>query len=376
MRNSADRFVMRLLAVILLLLVFSSTSSAETADTIAFSLPEGFTAEVLVADVPNARSLALGERGTLFISTRRLGKLYAVSNPFSDAQEILTIAEELKMPSGITFFDGALYVAEAKRLIRYSGIEENLTAPGEPEILISELPYKNMLHAWKYIDVGPDGKLYMAMGAPCNVCEAEDLNVILRMNPDGTETEVFATGVRNSVGFDWHPETREFWFTDNGRDMMGDEIPPCELNRAHEPGLDFGFPYCHGRDIADPKFGEIGNCADAEPPVQDLGPHVAPLGMVFYTGNMFPETYRGHVFIAEHGSWNRSKSAGKTGYLVSLVTLDGNSSVGYEPFMQGFLDEQEEALGRPVDLLVAPDGSLLVSDDLRGAVYRVMYAGE
>jgi glucose/arabinose dehydrogenase len=192
------------------------------------------------------------------------------------------------------------------------------------------------------------------------------------MNPDGSEREVFARGIRNSVGFTWHPRTGELWFTDNGRDMLGDDVPPCELNRAPVAGLDFGFPYCHGGSIADPEFGKLGRCEDSVPPVQALGPHVAPLGVRFYTGDMFPEPYRGQVLIAEHGSWNRSREAGKTGHRVTLVRLEGDRAVSYESFMEGFLDGQT-ALGRPVDLLVAPDGSLLVSDDTAGAVYRVSY---
>ena len=245
---------------------------------------------MLIHDVPNARSLTLGDEGTLFISTRRLGKLYAVKNPFSDSPEVLTIVEDLKMPNGITFFDGALYVAEAKRLIRYPGIEGSLDEPGEPEVLFAELPYKNMLHAWKYIDVGPDGKLYMAMGAPCNVCEADELSVIMRMNPDGSDSEIFASGVRNSVGFDWHPQTREFWFTDNGRDMLGDEVPACELNRAYRPGLDFGFPYCHGQDVVDPKFGDSGDCKEAEPPFRTSGHMWRRWGWFFIPATCFPAT--------------------------------------------------------------------------------------
>jgi glucose/arabinose dehydrogenase len=341
--------------------------------TIPFELPAGFSAEVLVEDVTNARSLALGDLDTLFVSTRRLGKLYAVTNAFSATPIVATIAADLDMPNGIAYFDGALYVVEARRIIRFPDIENRLDDPGKPEVIVDDLPFKSKLHAWKYIGFGPDRKLYVSLGAPCNVCEAPELAVVLRMNPDGSEREVFARGVRNSVGFDWHPKTGELWFTDNGRDMLGDEIPPGELNRAHEPGLDFGFPYCHGIDVADPKFGSTGRCDEFEPPVQLLGPHVAPLGMVFYTGEMFPKDYQRQVFIAEHGSWNRSKSAGKTGYRVTLVRLNGNEAVSYEPFMQGFLDAEQKVLGRPVDLLTAPDGALLVSDDQRGVIYRITY---
>jgi glucose/arabinose dehydrogenase len=192
------------------------------------------------------------------------------------------------------------------------------------------------------------------------------------MKADGSDREVYVTGIRNTVGFDWHPITGELWFTDNGRDMLGDDLPPGELNRTSGPGRSFGFPFCHGTDVADPDFGHLGRCEDAEPPVQELGPHVAPLGMKFYTGDMFPEEYKNQVFIAEHGSWNRSKEAGVTGYRVTLVRLDGNESISYEPFLDGFF-RGGQAVGRPVDILVAPDGSLLVSDDKGGVIYRISY---
>ncbi len=260
-----------------------------------------------------------------------------------------------------------------RQIVRYRDIENRLDNPGEPEIVVADLPYKNKMHAWKYIGFGPDDKLYISLGAPCNICAAPELTVMLRMNADGSEREEYAHGIRNSVGFDWHPETGELWFSDNGRDMMGDEVPPGELNRAPLAGLDFGFPYCHGANIADPKFGDTGRCGDAVPPVQELGPHVAPLGMRFYNGSMFPKEYRQQVFIAEHGSWNRSKSAGKTGYRVSLVRLNGNQAVSYEPFMEGFLGAEERVLGRPVDILIAPDGAMLISDDHNGVIYRVSY---
>lgn len=351
--------------------VFAGDSSAAQ-----FVLPAGFSVAVLVDGVDNARSMALGDDGTLFIGTRRAGKLYAVIGPFTAAPTVVTIAEGLDMPNGLAWFEGALYVAEARRIVRYRDIEAHLDKPGAAEVVVADLPYENKLHAWKYIGFGPDRKLYVSLGAPCNICEAPDLTVMLRMNPDGTGREVFARGIRNSVGFDWHPETNELWFTDNGRDLLGDDIPPCELNRAERAGLDFGFPYCHGADIADPELGASGSCEDSVAPVQLLGPHVAPLGMRFYTGSMFPAAYRGHVLIAEHGSWNRSKQSGKTGYRVSLVKLRGNEAIAYEPFMTGFIDGDGRVTGRPVDLLIAPDGAVLVSDDQRGVVYRVTYGNE
>lgn len=338
-----------------------------------FALPAGFSVSVLVDGVDNARSMAFGADGTLFIGTRRAGKLYAVTEPLTAAPTVVTIAEGLDMPNGLAWFEGALYVAEARRILRYPDIESRLDAPGTAEVVVADLPYKNKLHAWKYIGFGPDRKLYVSLGAPCNICEAPDLTVMLRMNPDGTGREVFARGIRNSVGFDWHPDTGELWFTDNGRDLLGDDIPPCELNRAERAGLDFGFPYCHGADIADPEFGTPGGCEASVAPAQLLGPHVAPLGMRFYTGSMFPPNYRGQVLIAEHGSWNRSKESGRTGYRIALVTLRDNDAIAYEPFMTGFIDDDGQVTGRPVDLLIAPDGALLVSDDQRGVVYRVTY---
>jgi glucose/arabinose dehydrogenase len=238
-------------------------------------------------------------------------------------------------------------------------------------VVVDGLPEETH-HGWKYIAFGPDGKLYVPVGAPCNICNPDPpFATILRMNPDGTEREVVARGVRNSVGFDWHPETEALWFTDNGRDWMGDDRPPCELNRVSEPGQHFGYPFVHGADLLDPEFGSGKDPADYTAPVQELGPHVAPLGMEFYTGAMFPEAYRGQVLIAEHGSWNRSD---KIGYRVTLVRLDETrEAAAYEPFARGWL-QGESNWGRPVDLEQLPDGSLLVSDDQTGAIYRISYA--
>ena len=345
------------------------------ADTMpAFRLPEGFTVEELVGDVPNARAMALGDGGTLFVSTRRAGKIYAVRDALAGSPEVITIADDLKMPTGIALHDGDLYIAEIDRLLKIPAVESRLDAPGEPVVVDAALPVKGKLHAWKYIAFGPDDKLYISLGAPCNICDEPDLTVMLRMSADGSGREIYARGIRNSVGFDWAPGSGELWFTDNGRDMLGDDVPPCELNRISAAGQHFGYPFCHGADVVDPEFGELGSCADAVAPAQELVPHSAPLGMRFYTGRMFPDEYRNQVFIAEHGSWNRSKSAGKTGYRISLVRIDDGRAVAYESFMEGFLiGENEEVAGRPVDVLVAPDGALLVSDDKRGAVYRIAY---
>jgi len=333
--------------------------------------PAGFRAEILIDNVPNARSMTLGDGGTLFVGTMSGGVVYAVRDALGANPTVERFAEGLAMPNGVAMYQGALYVAEQKRLIRYPNAEAAVKAP-PAEIVDPALPFKTVLHSWKYLAVGPDKKLYVSVGAPCNVCVEPGFGVILRMNPDGTGREVVASGIRNSVGMAWHPRSKDLWFTDNGRDMLGDDLPPCELNHAPDTGLDFGFPYCHAGTIADPQYGSRGRCSDSVAPAQNLGPHVAPLAVAFYAGRMFPSEYRGQILIAEHGSWNRSKAAGKTGYRVTLVRLKGDKAVSYEPFIEGWLDG-DKVLGRPVDLLVAPDGSLLVSDDKRGVIYRISY---
>ena len=369
----------RLLAALILVILTAGCATGAPAvppgkPATFLRVPAGFRADILVENIPNARSMALGEGGTLFVGTRSGGTVYAVRDALRGNPTVLKFAQGLSMPNGVALHDGALYVAEQKRIIRFPAAEKSLDTPPAPEVIDAALPFKGPLHSWKYLAFGPDGKLYVPVGAPCNVCVEPGFGVILRMNADGTGREVMATGIRNSVGLTWHPRTRELWFTDNGRDMLGDDVPPCELNRAERTGLDFGFPHCHGGSIADPQFGTTGNCKASVPPVQALGPHVAPLAVQFYTGRMFPAAYRDQVLIAEHGSWNRSKEAGKTGYRVTLVRLKGDKAVSYEPFIEGWL-QGDEVLGRPVDLLVAPDGSLLVSDDQRGVIYRISYAG-
>ncbi len=333
-------------------------------------MPPGFAIEEY-ADVPNARSLALGDRGTLFVSNRRGRSVYAVVENDDGSTRTIELMDGMSTPNGIAFHAGDLYVAEIDTVYRFRNIEDNLESVPQGEVLDIELP-SDRHHGWRYIGFGPDDKLYISIGAPCNVCDEIGYAQIIRVNPDGSGRETYASGVRNSVGFTWHPETGELWFTDNGRDMMGDDIPPCELNHAPRQGLHFGFPYCHGGDIPDWDYGERRKCSDYTPPAQKLGPHVAPLGVKFYTGTMFPPEYRGQIFIAEHGSWNRSK---KIGYRVTLVRLDGNRAVSYEPFAEGWL-KNEQASGRPVDLIVRDDGSLLVSDDFAGKIYRITYSGE
>ena len=336
-------------------------------------LPGGFQLEVYADNVPAARSMALGTQGTLFVGTRGT-TVYAVSgSPGTGLKpSVRVVADKLNMPNGVAFRDGALYVAEISRILRYDGIESSLTNIPAPKVVRDDLP-KDRHHGWKYIAFGPDGKLYVPIGAPCNVCNEPKYASITRMNADGSGHEVFARGIRNTVGFTWHPVTKELWFTDNGRDYLGDDSPPCELNVAPRAGLDFGFPYCHGKDTKDPEFGKLGDCSRMTPPVQTLGAHVAPLGVRFYTGTAFPEKYRNQVLIAEHGSWNRSQ---KNGYRLTLVRLDphdGHKAVSYEPFATGF-NRGDEVFGRPVDLLVLEDGSMLISDDTAGAIYRLTYS--
>jgi glucose/arabinose dehydrogenase len=339
-------------------------------------LPEGFRVSVFSDGVPGARELARGADGTIFVGTRTTGTVFAVRDDDEDgaADRVFAIATGLNSPNGVAFREGSLYVAEIHRILRFDEIETHLAQPPEPVIVRDDLPTEGW-HGWKFIAFGPDDRLYVPIGAPCNVCEVagDRFAAIHRMNPDGSGFETFARGVRNTVGFDWHPTTGELWFTDNGRDYLGDDLPPCELNHAPSPGLHFGFPYCHGRGIHDPEFGTDADCAEFVAPARELGAHVAPLGMRFYTGSSFPETYRGQILIAEHGSWNRSRPAG---YRVMLVSLDGDRAISYETFADGWLsDDGAEAWGRPVDVLVLPDGSVLVSDDRAGAIYRITYGG-
>lgn len=290
-------------------------------------LPPGFDIQLYASDIPNARSMTLSSSGVLFVGTRRQGNVYAVLDEDGDfrADEVVVIDEGLNMPNGVALRDGNLYVMEVNRLLRYDHIEDHLDAPPDPVVVYDRYPTDSH-HGWKFIRFGPDGMLYIPVGAPCNICDEEDDRYasITRINHDGNGFEIFSHGVRNTVGFDWHPVTEELWFTDNGRDWMGDDMPPDELNHAPEKGMHFGFPYCHGVGIVDPEFGEGHDCDDTTPPAQELGPHVAALGMRFYTGGMFPENYRNLIFIAEHGSWNRSIPIG---YRLMLAELNGNDVV-------------------------------------------------
>jgi glucose/arabinose dehydrogenase len=339
-------------------------------DTI--TLPPGFSITVYADNVPNARGMTLGRNGIVFVGTKDKGDVYAVMDKDGDqrAETVLTIARGLHMPVGVAYRNGSLYVSAVDRILRFDKIEQRLANPPPPVTITDGFP-KEKPHGWKFIAFGPDGKLYVPVGAPCNICEPDPdrYALIARLNPDGSGYEIVARGVRNSVGFDWDPTTHDLWFTDNGRDWLGDNQPPDELNHAPKPGLHFGYPYCHGGTIPDPEYGSKHACGEFTAPAVALGPHVASLGMRFYTGTMFPPEYRNQIFIAEHGSWNRTE---KIGYRITLVSRDEQGHLRYSVFAEGWLQGQE-AWGRPVDLLVMPDGALLVSDDSAGAIYRISY---
>jgi glucose/arabinose dehydrogenase len=336
-------------------------------------LPPGFKI-ALYAEVKHARSMDLSPKGTLFVGTRKDDKVYAVRDENGDkfAEKKYIIADNLNTPNGVAYKNGDLYVGEISRIIKFDDIENNLGSPPPYTIVNDSYPDKSH-HGWKYIAFGPDGKLYVPVGAPCNICESEKeiFATITRMNPDGSEREIVQKGIRNSVGMAWHPETKELWFTDNGGDWLGDDEPACELNRAHKDNMNFGYPYCHQGDLPDPKIGDKFDCSEFEQPAQKLGPHVAPLGLEFYTGGQFPHEYKNQLFIAEHGSWNRSK---KIGYRITLVKLKNNKAVSYTVFAEGWL-QGGKAWGRPVDIELMADGSMLVSDDSNGKIYRIWYEG-
>ncbi|MEM9000801.1 MAG: PQQ-dependent sugar dehydrogenase [Bacteroidota bacterium] len=342
------------------------------------NLPDGFQIDVFAEGIDGARSMAMGAEGTLFVGTRNENRVYALQDLDGDhrVDKTMVLDSTLEVPNGVAFKNGDLYVAEVNRLLRYVDIENALPKPPAPEVVYDDYPTE-FHHGWKYIAFGPDDKLYVPVGAPCNICDSTGSDrryaTITRMDSDGSNREIYAEGVRNTVGFTWHPETGDMWFTDNGRDLMGDDIPPCELNRITAPGQHFGYPFCHGGMVKDPLFGDQRPCSDFVPPVQPMGAHVAPLAVKFYTGGMFPESYNDYAFIAEHGSWNRSS---KVGYRIALVKLKDNQAIAYETFIDGWLNEEtQEVFGRPVDLLFLPDGSLLISDDYGDAIYRVSYSG-
>ncbi|MDX1442957.1 MAG: PQQ-dependent sugar dehydrogenase [Gammaproteobacteria bacterium] len=362
----------RYLLPVLLLIVTPVAQAAAHDDIIEkIQMPEGFEIH-LFGEVPNARSLTQAPDGTVFIGNRSGDKVWALRDTDGDhvADERWVIAEGLNSPNGVAWFEGDLYISEIGVISKVADILDQPRGEYELQVVYDDLPTDEH-HGWRYIAFGPDGKLYVPIGVPCNVCNEEGYGIFIRMDPDGSNVEQYAKGIRNSVGFDFDPETGDLWFTDNGRDWMGDNLPDCELNHAPREGMHFGFPYCHEGDVKDPEFGEGVDCSQYTPPVVELGPHVAPLGMRFYTGRQFPEKYRGGIFIAEHGSWNRSE---KIGYRVKFVDESGDTAT-QEVFARGWLQPGEKVLGRPVDVLVRPDGSLLVSDDAAGLVYRIHYTG-
>ena len=356
-----------------------SAANAAEGNLSKIKLPKGFRISYFARNVPGARALAVGADGTVYVGSKDAGtkgKVYALPDKNRDgrADGVFTVASGLNSPNGVAMRQGSLYVAEINRIIRFDNVAANLKTPPRPVVVYDRLP-DNPWHGMRYIGFGPDGLLYVPVGAPCNSCEPAKpvFGTINRMRPDGTGFQNIATGVRNTVGFDWHPKTKELWFTDNGRDLLGDNLPPDELNRLAKPGQHFGFPYFFAGDVPDPELSAGKTPAMYTKPARKLGAHVASLGMKFYTGTTFPAQYRNQIFIPEHGSWNRSK---KSGYRISLVRLDaaGQQATSYETFAEGWLQGQE-SWGRPVCLLVLADGSLLVSDDEGGAVFRIWYAG-
>ena len=343
-----------------------------SADLAKLRLPEGFLIRIVTSEVKNARQMALAADGTLYVGTLNAGKVYAVPNALgAERPGVITLAQDLALPSGVTEHNGDLYVAALDRVLRFPAIAGQLAANASFEVVTDQLPDERH-HGWKYIKFGPDGQLYVPVGAPCNMCLSEDprFATILSMNASTGDTRIVAHGVRNNVGFAWHPVTRQLWFTDNGRDLLGDDVPPEEVNVLTAAGQHFGYPFVHATDILDPEFGAAADPAQYMPPAVEIQAHAAALGVSFYTGEQFPKRYNNALFIAEHGSWNRSS---KVGYQISVIVFE-NGAPAYEPFITGWLEGQSN-WGRPNDVLVAPDGSLLISEDQAGVIYQVTYSG-
>ncbi len=364
---------MRFILAFFLFLALNSTAQKPENFVEVIKLPKGFKIELFVSEIENARSLAQGPEGIIFVGSRGEGNVYAVVDQDGDwkADTTYVLASGLNMPNGVAYKNGDLYIAEVSRVSVMRNVCNDLARPPKMETIRDDFP-TDKHHSWKYIAFGPDGKLYVPVGAPCNICLKEDERYasILRMNEDGSELEVYASGIRNSVGFDWHPTSKDLWFTDNGRDWLGDTKPNDELNHAPEKGLHFGYPFCHAGEFLDPKFGDGKNCTEYVSPAQQLGAHVASLGITFIEQNVLPAEYQRSIFIAEHGSWNKTIP---DGYRITRVELDGDKAIKYEVFAEGWLSGAER-LGRPVDILEMADGSLLVSDDHANCIYRISFS--
>jgi hypothetical protein len=336
-------------------------------------LPAGFSISIFADNLSNARSLTLGDDGVIYIGTRDAGKVYAVQDSNGDgvADKNYTLASDLYMPNGVAYKDGALYVAQPHRILRFDHIGKHLAQPPKPMVIFDQLP-ADKHHGWKYLRFGADNKLYSAVGAPCNICKSEKpiYASLFRINPDGSGFEIIASGVRNTVGFDWQPQTNALFFTENGRDQLGDDRPPDELNHWSKVGEHFGYPYCHAGEILDPELAGNKKCSEFVAPVWKFKAHNAPLGMRFYQGKQFPKEYKNQLFVAQHGSWNRTEP---DGYRVALVQFKDNKPVSEQVFIDGWLTKNQTVLGRPVDILELPNGSLLISDDKLGLIYQVKF---
>jgi glucose/arabinose dehydrogenase len=333
-------------------------------------LPKNFQIEVYASGIPDARSLRVDDKGTVFVSSRRQDKVYAIVDN-NGKREVKIVAKGLNSPNGIALHNGTLYIAEINKISKIDNIESQLDNAQQPTVIYSDLP-SDAPHGWKFLAVGPDNKLYFNIGAPCNICMPPPTHAQLRrINLDGSGAEVIAYGIRQVVGMDFHPISKVLYFTENQRDWLSEDQPNDKLNRLLHPGQDnFGYPYCHGGDILDPQFGWGRSCNEFAKPVAQLGPHSAPLGMRFYTGHMFPGQYRNMIFIARHGSWNKTHKIGGD-VVIALLNSDGTVR-SVEPFITGFLVDNKY-LGRPVDMEFLKDGSMLLSDDFNGAVYRITY---
>jgi glucose/arabinose dehydrogenase len=348
---------------------------AASADKVAavpgkLTLAKGFKIDVYVTGITNARSMRVGDKGTIFVGSRLIDKVYAIVDK-GGKPEVKTIASGLYRPNGVAFKDGTLYIAELSKISKIEKIEDNLDNPPKPVVIYDDLP-KDEAHGWKFISIGPDNKLYVPVGQPGNNVMPSDKHAqIRRINLDGSGAEVVARGVRNTVGFDWHPVSKELYFTDNGRDWLSEDVPEDELNRVTKVGEHFGSPYCYQGDFPDPEFGWGHSCSEFTPPVAKMGPHSASLGMRFYTGSMFPSKYKNAIFVARHGSWNRSKKFG--GDIVAVHLNKDGTVKDKEVIVSGFIGPDNNYIGRPVDVQMLKDGSLLISDDYNGAIYRLSY---